>query len=131
MFITYQNIIFYLLICIIVFLIIFLVFYIIKVCLDYYYYQLLLLFYYNIENEQLYFENEIYYLYKVVLEFNPETINYFEFVKNNAHLILFNEEINRNYLNGIKSNNINNKNNINLTLKKKIIKEVVFFIKIM
>ena len=119
MFITYQNIIFYLLICIIVFLIIFLVFYIIKVCLDYYYYQLLLLFYYNIENEQLYFENEIYYLYKVVLEFNPETINYFEFVKNNAHLILFNEEINRNYLNGIKSNNINNKNNINLTLKKK------------
>ena len=115
MFLEVQTIIFYLLICIIVFLIIFVIFYNIKACLDYSYYQLLFLYYYNIEKEQLNFENQIYYLYQAIIEFNSENINYFEFSKNNNNINIINDDINKNSLN--KSNN--NKFNIRNSLKKK------------
>ena len=115
-FMEVQTILFYLLICIIILLIIFVIFYIIKACLDYSYYQLLFLYYYHIEKEQLSFENQIYFLYKAIIEFNSENINYFEFSKNNINLNLINEDINKNSSN---KNSGGRFNNIRNSLKKK------------
>ena len=64
---NFQKILFYILIFVIVIIIIFIIFFIIKFCFDYSYYQLLFLYYYNIENEQLKFENQIYYLFKNII----------------------------------------------------------------
>jgi len=61
--------------------------------------------YYHIESEQLKFENQIYYLYKTILEFNSDNIGFFEYAKNNFDLIESNEKRNSNYLNIIQENN--------------------------
>ena len=113
MFMAYHNIIFYLLISIIILLIVFIISYIIKVCYDYSFYQLLFLYYYHIEKEQLKFENNIYYLYKSVLEFNYININYFEYLKNKS-LYYYDDNNNNN------SNNLFTiiRNNIFNSLKK-------------
>ena len=116
-FANYQNIIFYLLICIIVIIVFFIILYIIKSCYDNQYYQILFLHYYNIENEQLKFEYQIYYLYKTIEEFNLDNINYFEYIKNNTDYINFNDE--NNYFNQIKNNNNATKNNLRNSNHKK------------
>ena len=85
-FFNYQNTLFYLLIILIILLLIFIILYIIKVFWDISYYQLLFMYYYNIENEQLKFGNQIYYLYKTILVFTYKNINYFENIKNNSYM---------------------------------------------
>jgi len=85
-FFNYQNTLFYLLIILIILLLIFIILYIIKVLLDISYYQLLFMYYYNIENDQLKFGNQIYYLYKTILVFTYKNINFFENMKNNAYM---------------------------------------------
>ena len=105
MWINYQNTICCILICIMILMILFIIIYIIKFNFDYSYYRLLFLYYYNIENEQLKFENQIYYLYKAILEFNDINIYFFEFAKNNADSIDFPENKEKNYLNRIKNKN--------------------------
>ena len=97
--------------------IIFIIFYIIKICFDYSYYQLLILYYYNIENEQMKFQNQIFYLNKLINEFNSNNIDYFEYVKSNPHLIFYNK-INNNDNNNIIHNNTNN----SITEQKKNVK---------
>ena len=113
MFMNFENILLYLLICVIILIIVFAIFYIIKACYDYSYYQLLLLYYYHIEKKQLQFENQIYYLYKAIFEFNYENISYFEKIKNNDNLKNYNEDINKIY------SNRNDKNNNRFDIKRK------------
>ena len=93
MWISFQKIIVLLLYLILILLIIFLVIYIVKYCLDFFYYKLLFLYYYNIENEHLQFKNKIIYLYKTILEFEPDNISNFENVKNNSGLLVSKKEI--------------------------------------
>ena len=102
----YQNILFNLIIAIMILLFVFIFLYIIKICLDYSYYQLLFLYYYNVDNNQLKFRNQIYYLYQTIHEFNIESINYFEHIKSNPLNNV--EDINRSNSNFIK----NTKNSI-------------------
>mgnify|MGYP002623805179 CR=1 FL=1 len=111
-----QNIIMYLLIIMQILLYTFLIFYIIKIRFDYSYYKILFLYYYDIGNDQLKFQNQIFYLYKVILDFNSENINNFEEIKNNGFL-LSNNDINKMFTNFSKksNNNINDKE----TKKKK------------
>jgi len=85
-FFNYQNSLFYLLIVLIILLLIFIILYIFKILWDISYYQLLFMYYYNIENEQLKFGNQIYYLYKTILVFTYKNINYFENMKNNSYM---------------------------------------------
>ena len=66
-FFNYQNLLLYLLIVLVILLLIFIILYVIKVFWDFSYYNLLFIYYYNIENDQLKFENKIYYLYKTIL----------------------------------------------------------------
>ena len=82
---NFQKNLYALLISIISINILFVAFYIIKICLDYSYYQILILFYYNIENSQMEFENQIFYLNKIINEFNSDNIEYFEYMKNNPN----------------------------------------------
>ena len=116
--VNFKNNIFYLIISIFLIIIIFSIFYIIKVCFDYSYYQLLILYYYNMENEQLKFENQIYYLNRAIYEFNCDTIDYFEYVKSNPHLIYYNKDINKTHSNYIKNINNDLHNNINHSITK-------------
>ena len=133
---NYQYILMILLIFMSLLITIFLILYIIKICFDFSYYQLLFIYYYNIENEQLKFENYIYYLYKTVNEFNLDNINFFEYVKRNDYVINSNEDVNKafsnaykNDINNININNMNNMNNMNnnensiTNLKKKYSKK--------
>ena len=106
MFFNYQNILFYLLIFIIIILLIFIITYIFKICFDYSYYHLLFIYYYNIENSQLKFENQIYFLYKTIIDFNFENISNFEYIKSKDYLMFDNENISNSYSNIIKNNNI-------------------------
>jgi len=85
-FFNYQNSLFYLLIILIILLLIFIILYTIKIFWNISYYQLLFMYYYNIENEQLKFGNQIYYLYKTILVFTYKNINYFENMKNNSYM---------------------------------------------
>ena len=118
MWMNFQNIIMYLLIIIQVLTYIFIIFYIIKIKFDYSYYKILFLYYYNIENEQLKFQNQIFYLYKTILDFNSENINNFEEIKNNGYL-LSNNDINKMFTNFSKKSNDNNDNNKEQKKKKK------------
>ena len=118
---NFQHILFYLLTFVIIITLIFFIFYVIKFCFDYSYYQLLFLYYYDIESEHLKFENQINYLYKTILEFNCDNIDYFEYVKSNENLIFYdNDDINSIYSNITKNNSNNNsnivKNNLNLSI---------------
>ena len=116
----FQHTLFYLLIFIISIIVIFIIFYIIKYCFDCSFYQLLFLYYYNIEKEQLKFENQIFYLYKTINDFNYDSIDYFEYVKSNENLIFYNEETNKYYSNFIKNKNTNHfVKNIHHSLTKK------------
>ena len=120
MFSTYQKTLFCFFICIIILLVVFVIFYVIKACYDYSYYQLLFLYYYHIENEQLHFENQIYYLYKTIQEFNSDNIYSFEYSKTAVNYKYANDNINNN--SSYKNNNSNfniNKNNFRNSLKKK------------
>ena len=101
-FFNYQNIILYFLIILIILLLVFIILYIIKVFWDFSYYQLLFRYYYNFENNQLKFENQIYYLYRTILVFTYKNINYFEKVKNNSYLINYNA-LRNNSINDLKS----------------------------
>ena len=105
MWVNYQFMIYCLLICIIILMTFFIIIYLIKVKFDYSYYKLLFLHYYHIESEQLKFENQIYYLYKTILEFNSDNIGFFEYAKSNSDLIEYNENKNSNYMNIIQENN--------------------------
>ena len=120
----WKNFINYLLILIFLILLIiisFIVVYIIKVCYDFSYYQLLFLYYYYIEEEQLEFENKIYYLYQTVTDFNYDNINYFENVKINSKNIEFNEDIRKTISKFVKIN-VNNNINNSFTNQKNIFK---------
>ena len=114
MFSNYQIKLIYLLISIIMVLVLFVIFYIIKACYDYSYYQFLFLYYYHIENDQIKFENQIYYLYKVIQEFNIDNIKDFEHSKNsnNFDFKYLNDNIN-NKNNSNKNDNLNNNINVN------------------
>ena len=117
----YQNNLYNIIIAIGIIVIIFIVIYIVKKCFDYSYYKLLFLYYYNIENEQLKFENQIYYLYRTINEFNSDNIDYFEYVKSNAHFLYYNEDIHKTHSSLITNNNniiINNAHN-SITNQKK------------
>ena len=116
----FQHTLSYLLIVIILIIAIFIIFYIIKYCFDCSFYQLLFLYYYTIEKSQLKFENEIFYLYKTINDFNIDSIDYFEYIKSNGNLIFYNEETNKDYSNFIKNKNSNHLvKNINNSLTKK------------
>ena len=117
MFSNYQIKLIYLLISIIMVLVLFVIFYIIKACYDYSYYQFLFLYYYHIENDQIKFENQIYYLYKVIQEFNIDNIKDFEHSKNSNNFDF--KYLNDNINNGNDSNkNDNLNNNINVNTNK-------------
>ena len=113
--IQFKSILLLLLLFIIIISVSFLVFYIIKVCHDYSYFQLLFLYYFNIENEQLEFQNKIYYLYKTITDFKYYNIKYFENIKMNYKNIDNNLDIKNSLPKIIEINDINNdiKNNIN------------------
>ena len=106
-FFNYQNSLFYILIILIILLLIFIILYIIKIYWDISYYQLLFTYYYNIENEQLKFGNQIYYLYKTILVFSYKNINYFENMKNNSYMKNYYDNNILGFSNIIKYNNIN------------------------
>ena len=103
----YQNNIFYTIISVSIIIIIFIIIFIIKKCFDFSYYKLLFLYYYNFENEQLKFENQIYYLYRTIHEFNSDNIDFLEYIKSNSHLFDYNEDINRNHSHYFSNKNIN------------------------
>jgi hypothetical protein len=131
MWINFQNNILYLLIIIQILIYSLIIFYIIKIKFDYSYYKILFLYYYNIENEQLKFQNQIFYLYKAILDFNTENINNFEEIKNNSFL-LNNNDINKMFTNFSKRSKNNNDSNKEQKKKKKKIfqKEIMKKIKI-
>jgi len=106
-FYNYQNIILYFLIILIILLLVFIILYIIKVCWDFSYYRLLFTYYYNIENDQLKFENQVYYLYKTILVFTYKNINYFESIKNNSYLINYNRNNNLDFPKSLRNNSNN------------------------
>ena len=112
-FFNYQNTLFYLLIILIILLLIFIILYCIKSIWDTSYYHLLFMYYYNIENEQLKFGNQIYYLYKTILEFTYKNINYFENMKNNSYMKNCYDNNILGFSNLIKNNNINDIKSIN------------------
>ena len=91
--------------------IIFILIYFIKYYYDYSYYQILFLYYFIITNEQLEFEKQIHYYYKVIHDFDYYSISYFEYIKNNSHLINYNEESNE--INNFNNSQNNNNTNIN------------------
>ena len=103
MWVNYQYIIYCFLFSIILLMIIFIIIYIIKVNFDFSFYQLLFLYYYNIENEKLKFENQIYYLYKTILEFSIDNISYFEYFKYNADLIDYSQFKNTDHIKIVKN----------------------------
>ena len=116
----FQHTLFYLLIFIILTIVIFIIFYIVKYCFDCSFYQLLFLYYYNIEKAQLKFENQIFYLYKAINDFNYDSIDYYEYIKSNENLIFYNEEKNKDYSNLIKNKSTNHfVKNIHHSLTKK------------
>jgi len=118
MWMNFQNTIIYLLVIIQLFLCIVILIYIIKMKFDYSYYKFLFLYYYNIENDQLKFQNQIFYLYKAILDFNSENINNFEEIKNNDFL-LNNNDINKMFTNFSKKSKDNNDNNNQQKKKRK------------
>ena len=101
-----------LILLILLIIILFIVVYIIKICFDFSYYQLIFLYYYYIEEEQLEFENKIYYLHHCIIDFNFDNINFFENVKINSKNIEFNEDIRKTISKFVKVN-VNNNININ------------------
>ena len=119
--------------------IIFIIIDIIKFYYDYSYYQILFLYYFIITNEQLEFEKQIHYYYKVIHDFDYYSISYFEYIKNNSNLIDniedFSEKSNnlntssKNYLSNSKKSDIresfSNKkeSNKNINFNKKILSE--------
>ena len=117
MWINFQNIILYFLIIIQILIFAFIILYIIKIKFDYSYYKILFLYYYNIENEQLKFQNQIFYLYKTILDFNTENINNFEEIKNNSFLL--SDDINKMFTNFSKKNKNNNDSNKEQKKKRK------------
>jgi len=118
----FQHTLFYLLIFIILTIVIFIIFYIIKYCFDCSFYQLLFLYYYNIEKTQLKFENQIFYLYKAINDFNFDSIDYYEYIKSNENLIFYNEETNNysNFINNKHSNHFVKSIHHSLTKKKNL-----------
>ena len=117
MWINFQNIILYFLIIIQILIFAFIILYIIKIKFDYSYYEILFLYYYNIENEQLKFQNQIFYLYKTILDFNTENINNFEEIKNNSFLL--SDDINKMFTNFSKKSKNNNDSNKEQKKKRK------------
>ena len=121
----YLYIIFIFITTIIIIIAIFSIIFIIKIYYDYSYYQLLLLYYYNIENEQLKFKNQIFYLNKTIQDFNKDSIEHFEYIKMNPNINNDNNDngnVSRIYSNFIKNtknilinnnSNTDNNNNIN------------------
>ena len=103
MWVNYQYIIYCLLLSVVLLMIIFIIIYIIKINFDFSFYQLLFLYYYNIENEKLKFENQIYYLYKTILEFSIDNISYFEYFKHNADLIDYSQFKNTEHIKIVKN----------------------------
>ena len=103
MWVNYQYIIYCLLFSVVLLMIIFIIIYIIKINFDFSFYQLLFLYYYNIENEKLKFENQIYYLYKTILEFSIDNISYFEYFKHNADLIDYSQFKNTEHIKIVKN----------------------------
>ena len=109
----YEKTQMYFIVSVIIDLLIFFVIFCIKYCFDTSFYQLLFLYYYKIEDEQKKFETQIYYLYKMNLEFNYDNIKYFEYIKKNCDNADLYDIANNN------NNNNSNNNNSDLNNYKK------------
>ena len=107
---NYQFHLYIMLISLIIIIFLLIIIYMIKVYFDYLFYQLLILYYYNIDNEQLKLEYQIFYLNKIINEFNCNNIDYFEYIKNYPNSYFFNKDINKSNINSIKNNNLNQNN---------------------